>query len=88
MYEREFEPGKGGWGNPQGRGKTPQSEEHPQAATPAAPDRKIDKAIDDHQDTGSRLQARPYAGRHLISRYSVSAVVAAFIAAELGMGGG
>jgi hypothetical protein len=88
MYEREFESGKPGWGNPQGRGKTLQTEEHPQAATPVAPDRKIDKAIDDHQDTGSRLQAQSYMVRLLVSRYSVSASVAAIIAAEPGMGGG
>ena len=88
MYESEFEPGKPGWGNPQDRGETPQNEERPRAATPAALDRKIDKAIDDHQDTGNRLQAQSYAIRLLVSRYSVSAGVAAIIAAELGMGGG
>ena len=87
MHGREFEPGITGRGDPQNRGDTPQNEARRQAGTPTTREGSIDKAIDSGQHTGNRPQAQPYAIRHLATRYSVSAGIAAVIAAELGMGG-
>jgi hypothetical protein len=87
MYGREVEPGITGWGEPQHRNGTPESEARHQAGTLTARERSIDKAIDGNQDTGNQPQAQSYPVRHLVSRYSVSAAFAAIIAAELGMGG-
>jgi hypothetical protein len=88
MYGREFEPGMTGRGDPQQRDGTPRNEARRQAGTPTTREGNIDKTIDEKQNIGNRLGAQGYAVRHLVSRYSVSAAVAAVIAAELGMGGG
>jgi hypothetical protein len=87
MHSRDFGPGEPGWVAPQERGETPQNEEPRAAATHARLERNIDKTIDEHEGTGNRSQAQRHAIRHLVERYSVSAAVAAIIAAELGMGG-
>jgi hypothetical protein len=87
MYSREFEAGITGGGDPQQRDGTPQNEARRQAGTLTTRE-GIDETIDEGKDTGNRPQAQPYAVRHLVSRYSVSAAFAAVIAAELGMGGG
>ena len=87
MHDREIKPGITGWGDPQQRDGTPQNEARRQAGTPTTREGSIDKAIDSGQHIGNRPQAQPYAIRHLATRYSVSAAIAAVIAAELGMGG-
>jgi hypothetical protein len=82
MCDREFEPAKTGRGDPQQRDGTPQNEARHQVGTPTTRGGKIE--IDQGKDTGNQ----PYAIRHLVSRYSVSAALAAIIAAKLGIGGG
>jgi len=88
MYGREAEPGITGRGDPQQRDGTPQNEARRQAGTPTTREGRTDRSIDEGKDTGNRPQAQPYAVRHVVSRYSVSAAFAAVIAAELGWGGG
>jgi hypothetical protein len=88
MNERELEPDEPGWGDPvpQHRGRISKSEERRQAGTPTTLQGNIDTAIDKIHHTANEPRAQGHAIRWLVSRYPISAAVAAIIATELRMG--
>jgi hypothetical protein len=86
MYERELEPVEPGWDvpTPQPRERTPKTEEHRRAGTPAMLEGNIDKAIDKIQHSVNAARAQGHSMLcWLFSLLGSSRSHAAFVAGAL-----